>query len=48
MVDVIVDQRLLGLGNCFFDGVELLSEFETRPSLFDHGNHPPEMSVGAA
>jgi len=43
---VIVDERLLGLANGLFDGMELLGDIKTRPSLLDHRNDAPEMAFG--
>src|SRR5215207_7572320 len=47
MVEVIVDQCLFGLADRLFDGVKLLAEIEAGPSLFDHRNHAPQVTLGA-
>jgi hypothetical protein len=46
MIDMVVDQRLLGFPNGLFHGVKLLSNIEARPALPDHRNDPTEMSLG--
>jgi hypothetical protein len=38
MIDVIVDQRFLGVVDGILDGLQLLGQFEAGPPLFDHGN----------
>lgn len=48
VVDVIVDQLLLGVGNRVLHGVELLGELQARPMLLDHRDGAAEVSVGTA
>src|SRR5262249_30045062 len=38
MIDVIVDQRFLGVVDGVLDRLELLGECETGPSFFDHAD----------
>ena len=46
MVDMVMDQRPLGLGHRAFDGVKLRGKVEAGPPLLDHGNHPAQMTFG--
>jgi hypothetical protein len=48
MIDVVVDQRLLGLANRLLDGVKLLGDIETGPSFLDHADDAAEMSLRAS
>ena len=36
MIDMVVDERSLGLADRFFDGVKLLGEVETGTPLVEH------------
>jgi hypothetical protein len=45
LLDVIVDQRLLGIVDCVFDCLELLGELATGPTFLDHGDDLVEVSV---
>jgi len=47
MVDMVVDQHLLGLADGLFDGVELLGEIETVPALLEHGEDAPKVSFSS-
>jgi hypothetical protein len=47
VVNMIVNQRLLGLADGLFDGIELLRQVETWPTLFDHGNDAPKVAFSA-
>src|SRR5215211_6568441 len=47
VVDMIVDQRLFRLADRFLDGVKLLCEIKAGAPLFDHRDHPPQMTFGA-
>jgi hypothetical protein len=47
MVDVVLDERLLGLTDRLLDGVELLGNVEARPSRFDHVDHASKMPLGS-
>src|SRR5260221_4679685 len=47
MVDVIVDQRLLGIGDRLLDGVELLREIEAAALRLDHRDDLAQMALGA-
>src|SRR5437879_4832332 len=47
VVDVIVDQRLLGIGDRLLDGVELLHEIEATALRLDHRNDLAQMALGA-
>ena len=44
---MVVDQRLLGLCNGSFDGMQLLGNLEARPRRFDHVDHAAEVTFGA-
>ena len=46
MVDVILNQGAFGLGNGFFDGMELLRDVGAGPLALDHLNHAEKMPVG--
>ncbi len=48
MVDVIVDERLLGLNDGFLYSEKLLGDVETGSILFEHLDHGAQMPVGAA
>jgi hypothetical protein len=45
VIDVIVDQRLLGVGDRLFDRVQLLCEIHALTPLLNHLNNRPEMTV---
>ncbi len=47
MVDVIVDQGLLGRRHGLLDCVKLLGEVEAGAAALDHGDGFPQMSLGA-
>ena len=47
MVDVIVDQLALRVGDRVFDGVELLSKVQARLSCLDHADKRAQMTFGA-
>jgi len=47
MVNVIVDQRALGLSNGFLDGMKLLGEIEARTFFIEHLNDAAKMAFGA-
>src|SRR5262249_13188609 len=47
MVDVIVDQDCLGIGDCLLDGVQLLRQLEARPSRLHHADNRVQMPFGA-
>src|SRR5258708_39377189 len=46
MVDMIVDQRLLGVGDRLLDGVELLDEIEAAALGLDHRDDLAQMPFG--
>jgi hypothetical protein len=46
MVDVVVDQSLLGLSDCLLDGVDLLRDVEARAPILDHGDYGAEVTLG--
>ena len=47
MLDVIMDQLALGVGEGVLDRVQLLGEVESRPALLEHRQNLAEMAVGA-
>ncbi|MNL59887.1 hypothetical protein D3C87_1836500 [compost metagenome] len=36
MIDMVLDQSALGLADGFFHGVQLLSDVDAGPTVFDH------------
>ncbi|SSX47315.1 unnamed protein product [Ciceribacter sp. T2.26MG-112.2] len=46
MVEMVLDQRALGVADCLFDGIQLLRDVETRFSCLDHGGDTPQMAFG--
>jgi len=47
MLDVIMDQLALGVGEGVLNSVQLLGEVEARPALLKHRQNLAEMAVGA-
>jgi hypothetical protein len=47
MVDMVLDQRALGLANRFFHGMQLLRDVHALTALFDHGDDAAQVAVGA-
>jgi hypothetical protein len=47
MIEVVPNQRPLGLRYCLFDGVKLLGDVQTRTTALDHGDHAFEVSLGS-
>ena len=47
MVDVIVDQGLLGRRHGLLDRMKLLGEIQTRSPTLDHGDGLAQMTLGA-
>ena len=47
MIDMIVDQRLLGLPDGLLDSVELLGQVDARAPFFDHANNTSQMTLGS-
>jgi hypothetical protein len=47
VVDVILDQRALGLAHGFFYGVQLLRDVHALTALFDHGDDAAQVAVCA-
>ena len=47
MVEVILNQCLLGLGDSLLDGMELLGDVEARPPALDHLDDAAKMTIGA-
>ena len=43
---MVVDQCLLGLSDGLFDGLQLLSDIETRPLRLDHVDDAAQMPFG--
>src|SRR6516165_242900 len=46
LLDVIVDQRFLGVFDCALDGLELLGELHIGSALLDHCDNRLQMAVG--
>ena len=46
MLDVIVDQLALGIGDCVLDGMQLLRKVEAGSAILDHGDDSGEMTMG--
>jgi len=46
VIDVIVDQGLLGLCDRFLDSLKLLCQIHTLASLLDHSDHGAQMTFG--
>jgi len=47
VVDVVMDQRPLGLGHRTFDSVQLGGQIDARAPLLDHAYHAAQMPFGA-
>ena len=47
MIHVVVDQYPLGIGQGFFDSVQLLGDIYARFAIFNHCNNRSQMPVGA-
>ena len=45
MVDMIVDQRTLGIGDGLFDGMQLLCDFSARATFIYHRNDSRQMTI---
>ena len=44
VIDMIVDQRALGAGDCTFDGLELLRDVDAGSLLLDHPYDAAQMT----
>ena len=47
VIDVVVDQGLLGRSHSLFDRMKLLSQIQARPARLDHDDRLAQMSLGA-
>ncbi len=47
VVNVILDQRFLGLLDGFFDCLQLLGDIYARTTFLQHGDHAGQVSVGS-
>jgi hypothetical protein len=47
MLDVVVDQRMLGVRHRAFDRVQLLREIEAGPAVLDHRDDRAQVSFRA-
>src|SRR3984893_7528965 len=47
MAHVVVNQCLLGAFNCALHGLQLLSDLDARPAVFDHFDDRFEVAIGA-
>jgi hypothetical protein len=45
VVDVVMHQGFLGLGDSFLDRMELLGNLKARPAVLDHGDHGSKMAL---
>ena len=48
VVDVIMDQHLLGVRDRLFDRVQLLRKFQTTAPILDHGYGRAQVTLGAS
>ncbi|RML53385.1 hypothetical protein ALQ93_102534 [Pseudomonas syringae pv. pisi] len=46
MIDMILNQRALGLAHRFLDRVQLLGDVHALAPFFDHGDDAAQMTVG--
>lgn len=47
VIDVVMNQRPLCLGNCAFHRVQLRGQINARSPLLDHSYDPAQMPLGA-
>lgn len=47
MIDVIVNEPPLRFDNRFFDGVQLLSQFDAAAAFVEHFNHAANVAIRA-
>jgi hypothetical protein len=47
MIQVVIDEGLLGLAHCALCGVELLRDVQARPSRFDHFRNAAQLALGS-
>lgn len=47
IIQMILDQRFLGLSDRLLDGLELLRDVEAGPAAFDHLDNAAQMAAGA-
>jgi hypothetical protein len=45
VIDVVMNQGLLGLAHSFLDRVQLLGNVEARSSVFDHPDDGPQVTL---
>ncbi|MNE93946.1 hypothetical protein D3C80_1918560 [compost metagenome] len=45
MIDVVLDQRTLGLADGFFHGMQLLSDVDAGPTVFDHADDAAQVPL---
>jgi len=46
VVNMVMDQRPLRLGNRAFDGVQLRGQIDARPPFLDHADYAAQMPLG--
>jgi hypothetical protein len=46
VIDVIVDEGLLGLGNSLLDRMKLLGQVEAGSAIIEHRDDPAQVSLG--
>ena len=46
MIDMVMDQLPLRLGDSLLDGIKLLSELNAGPSFAEHGDDPLDVALG--
>ncbi|OEO25754.1 hypothetical protein AX279_09965 [Pseudomonas sp. J237] len=45
VVNVILDKHTLGLADGFFNSMQLLSDIDAGPMIFDHGDDAAQMAL---
>jgi hypothetical protein len=45
VVNMVLDKHTLGLANGFFHGMQLLSDVDAGPAVFDHGNDAAQVAL---
>src|ERR1700754_2116165 len=47
VIEVVLNERPLGLGDRLFDRMKLLGDIEAGAAALDHRNHGPQMTLGS-
>jgi hypothetical protein len=45
VIDMVLDQHALGLADSFFHGMQLLSDVDAGPMVFDHGDDAAQVTL---